>query len=292
MNVKRGEAEKVPLPKPVPAKGNIEDWLNAFLGEMSVAVRALCGLVRRPTTLCRSRNLSTARRARSLCSGSNHVDFGRAGRPHAPAQISRALREADQKQKGIPETLTAMVTQNIKKKMDRVKIETMVTIQVHQKEVLEDIVEMTEVKGEGRVTNANDFMWQRQLRCYWDVEEDDRTQVANVKFSCNEYLGCVGRLCVTPLTDRCYISLTQAMGMAYGGAPGPAGTGKTETVKDLARGLGKWCVVFNCSDQMHTADTAKLYKGLCQSGSWVASTSSTELSSRCSRLSCSRSRPS
>ena len=134
----------------------------------------------------------------------------------------------------------------------------LVTTDVHNRDIVERL------KKEG-VSSVNDFSWQQQLRYYWE-EEKETVVVRQINACFNygyEYMGATSRLVITPLTDRCWITITGALHIKLGAAPaGPAGTGKTESTKDLAKGLGMLCVVFNCSEQVNYMLMAKLFAGL------------------------------
>lgn len=63
--------------------------------------------------------------------------------------------------------------------------------------------------------------------------------------------------------------MSRALQYFYGGsAIGPAGTGKTETIKEISKGLGILCIVFNCSEDLDIMIMTKLFKGLVQCGAW------------------------
>lgn len=168
--------------------------------------------------------------------------------------------------------------------LDRNKLVALITIEVHARDVIVDLLRK-EVKG------VTDFEWLKQLRFYWMEADpsggagagssenkamrsnpDDRCLVrqttAELDYD-NEYLGASGRLVITELTDRCYMTLTSALQLKRGGNPqGPAGTGKTETVKDLGKAIAKYVIVFNCSDQLDILALGRMFSGLAQTGAW------------------------
>nr|XP_015196051.1 PREDICTED: dynein heavy chain 2, axonemal isoform X1 [Lepisosteus oculatus]XP_015196052.1 PREDICTED: dynein heavy chain 2, axonemal isoform X1 [Lepisosteus oculatus]XP_015196053.1 PREDICTED: dynein heavy chain 2, axonemal isoform X1 [Lepisosteus oculatus] len=174
-----------------------------------------------------------------------------------------ALKVMKKKQVSLLHKYSEAIRGNLSKIM-RLKIVALVTVEVHARDVIDRL-------AKSGCCDVTSFDWLCQLRLYWDKDEDDCIiRQTNTHFPYGyEYLGNSGRLVITPLTDRCYMTLTTALHLHRGGSPkGPAGTGKTETVKDLGKALGMYVIVVNCSEGLDFKSMGRMYSGLAQTGAW------------------------
>ena len=148
-------------------------------------------------------------------------------------------------------------------KLNSITLGALITIDVHARDTIKKLVGL-------KIEDVNAFEWINQLRYYWE-DKNVRVKCIQTNYPYGyEYLGNTFRLVITPLTDKCYMTLMGALKLNMGGSPaGPAGTGKTETCKELAKMVSRYCYVFNCQSTIDYESMSKFFKGLAASGTWV-----------------------
>ncbi|XP_078257485.1 dynein axonemal heavy chain 17-like [Rhinoraja longicauda] len=259
------EDEYMPFDEPCDCTGQVEVWLNRLLDRMRATLRqeiaeAIMAYEEKPRE-----QWIFEYPAQVALTGTQIIWNGEVSSTFAKLEegYENAMKDYLKKQVGQLNALITLLVGSLSTG-DRQKIMTICTVEVHARDVVNKMIVT-------KVDNIQVFAWQSQLRHRWDDEKNHCfANICDAQFGyCYEYLGNTPRLVITPLTDRCYITLTQSLHLIMGGAPaGPAGTGKTETTKDLGRALGIMVYVFNCSEQMDYKSCGNIYKGLAQSGAW------------------------
>lgn len=148
--------------------------------------------------------------------------------------------------------------------LNRMTLKSLCILEVHARDVVQRLLANSSA-------GADDFEWLAQMRYYWvDGKISVRLLKSTQLHFCNEYLGNFQRIVMTPLTERAYRTIICALEhRSFAWLHGPSGTGKSETVKDMARALAIQCRVFNSLSDLDHTSIAKFLKGIVASGAWL-----------------------
>ncbi|XP_019521077.1 PREDICTED: cytoplasmic dynein 2 heavy chain 1 [Hipposideros armiger] len=258
------EGEVVPFKNKVLLSNNVEAWLNDLALEMKQTLKHLL-------TEC----LTTGQRSQGAIDPSLF-----------PSQIlclAEHIKFTEDVENAIQDhSLHQIETQLVKKLEHYTNIDTSSEdpgntesgiLELKLKALILDIIHNIDVVkqlNQVQVHTTEDWAWKKQVRFYMKSDHTCCVQMVDSELQYTyEYQGNAPKLVYTPLTDKCYLTLTQAMKMGLGGNPyGPAGTGKTESVKALGGLLGRQVLVFNCDEGIDVKSMGRIFVGLVKCGAW------------------------
>ncbi|KAG5491847.1 hypothetical protein JIQ42_01756 [Leishmania sp. Namibia] len=250
------EGEVVTLLKPVRVAEVVETWLSQLDTEVKATLKA-------HVAQCASRVDIGAYASQVLCTA-EMINFTR--KVEAAIQDTTGGGVALQKLKSQLQTRLRELTAYAGGNSDAlvgIKLKALIMDLIHNIEV----VQLLMTKG---VDKESHWLWKKQLRFYLDNAQQCVLRMVDAEFRYSyEYQGNAPKLVHTPLTDCCYLTLTQGMRLGYGGNPyGPAGTGKTESVKALGNAMGRQVLVFNCDEGIDFKSMGRIFTGLVKCGAW------------------------
>lgn len=243
--------EEVKLERPVTVTIHVEEWLQELSDEVRHTLQAL--VVR----CVHEKQVSLADFPSQVLCLAETIKF--------TSRCEHAIKQnkISSLKKLLRKTLQGYTSAQDLDALSQLKVKALVLDLVHNIAICEEL-------EEADIGSAQDWHWEKQLRYY--LTKDNICVVrmcdAEMKYT-YEYWGNAPKLVHTPLTDKCYLTLTQGMHMGFGGSPyGPAGTGKTESVKALGNCLGRQVLVFNCDEGLDHHSMGRIFTGLVKCGAW------------------------
>ena len=202
--------EKVPLERHVECKLGVEYWLGSLLAEMQDTIK---GILTNMAQSLKDPEFEFIKEFATFCGQAGLVGVQLLWTKEAEIALRKCridkliMKNTNTRFLDLLNSLIELTVKDLTI-LQRIQYETMVTIHVHQRDIFDDLVRL-------KIKIPQDFEWQKQARFYFIDDNDDvLVKITDVNFIYqNEYLGVTERLAITPLTDRCYITLAQALGM-------------------------------------------------------------------------------
>ncbi|XP_065833043.1 cytoplasmic dynein 2 heavy chain 1-like isoform X2 [Oscarella lobularis] len=257
------EGEVVPLKRPVVITTEVEVWLQLLADEMKDTLKEMLfeclsagkrGNAVNPADfpsqiLCLAEGIQFTERCEAAIRGRSLAEF----QIEMEGQLENYTTTDVSSSSGDRDAATVVL---------ELKLKALILDTVHNIDVVQKLIS-SETKS------VDEWTWQKQLRFYADKKTCLLRMCDAEFFYTFEYQGNAPKLVHTPLTDKCYLTLTQGMHMGLGGNPyGPAGTGKTESVKALGGLFGRQVLVFNCDEGIDVKSMGRIFIGLVKCGAW------------------------
>ncbi len=241
--------EIVELETPVKVNEKVEDWLDLLAQEMRATLAMLLD------RCLKDKTFDWAYPSQILCLA-QQIKF--------TSQCERAIGgDLGSLRDSLTDTLHQLTSTDFTDEpLYSLKMKSLVLDIVHQIDVVDQL-------QRARCRAPEEWSWKKQLRYYF-VKGMAVVRMGDAEFAYTyEYQGNAPKLVHTPLTDKCYLTLTQGIHMGFGGNPyGPAGTGKTESVKALSSCMGRQVLVFNCDEGIDYESMGRIFIGLVKCGAW------------------------
>lgn len=207
------EGEELTLNNPINVQRPIEDWMNDLVDEMHKTIHDLIKLAIFNYGLGKSR-VDWVNDYQGMISLSSSKTWRTWEVEDTFFKLKSNKNAMKSYRKQVEIEINHVVTEIVgnMNEIFRKKLINLIILDVHSRDIIDNLIR-------DNILNNDEFEWDSQIRFYWNKNINNliiNQCTSHFRYG-YEYLGLSSRLVITPLTDRIYLTLTQALAMNLGG---------------------------------------------------------------------------